>query len=163
MPALTFNVSKGRVREWYERVNANDPANSALIVMVLAQAGLVDDDVMRDYETFDAILAGASSEVTNTGYSRKVLTDADLGVLTVDHVNDRTPILFPTQSFGSPNVAAGDTWAKVVIGYDADTTSGGDTNITPITAHDALLNGVYVVPSGAPIIVSGTSGFAIAR
>jgi len=36
MAAVQANISKGREVEYYERVRTNDPANSALIMYVLA-------------------------------------------------------------------------------------------------------------------------------
>ena len=40
MANFAFNISKGRELEYHERVNNNDPANAALILVVLAEAGL---------------------------------------------------------------------------------------------------------------------------
>ena len=33
-----FNIAKGRVAELYNRVDSNDPTNSALIILILATA-----------------------------------------------------------------------------------------------------------------------------
>lgn len=161
MANFTFNVAKGRTREYHERVDGNDPANSALIIVVLAEAGLESDDVLKDYDTLSALLAGASNEVTNTNYARKTLTDADITAASVDDTNDWALMPFPTQTFTS--IAAGDAWRKLLVCYDSDTTSGTDANIIPVTAHDLLIAGAAVVPSGANIVVSGANGYARAR
>lgn len=161
MGQFVFNVSKGRTREYHERVDGNDPANSALILVVLAEAGLESDDVLKDYDTLSALLAGASNEVTNTGYSRKTLTDSDITAASVDDTNDWALMPFPTQTFTT--ISAGDAWRKLLVCYDSDTTGGTDANIVPVTAHDLLISGAAIVPSGANIVVSGSNGYARAR
>ena len=161
MGQLTFNISKGRTVEYYARVDANDPANAALILVVLAEAGLVSDDVLKDYDTLSDVLAGASNEVTNTNYARKTLADADLSAHTVDDTNDWIKLSFATQTFTS--IAAGDAWRKLLVCYDSDTTGGTDANIIPVTAHDLLISGAAIVPSGANIVISQPNGFVIER
>jgi len=59
MGQLAFNISKGRVVELHNRVDGNDPANSALILVVLAEAGLESDAVLQDYDTLSALLAAS--------------------------------------------------------------------------------------------------------
>lgn len=49
MANFVFNIAKGRVAELYNRVTTNDPANSALVAVVLATAGL---DAMVDDTAF---------------------------------------------------------------------------------------------------------------
>lgn len=70
MAGFSFNVALGREVELYNRVDSNDPANSAFIGMVLADSGLETDAVLKDFDTFAAILAGTTNEVTNSGYAR---------------------------------------------------------------------------------------------
>lgn len=148
-----FNISKGRVIEYYSRVDSNDPANSALIVVVLATSGLDSDAVLKDIDTLSAILAGSSNEVTNTNYARKTLTDADLGALAVDDTNDRFDADIPDQTWTA--VGAGDGWSKLLVCYDNDTTGGTDANIVPLTAHDFV-----VTPNGSDITAQvNASGF----
>lgn len=157
MGQLVTNVGRGRAVELHNRVNDNDPANSALILVVLAESGLESDDLLRDYDTLLALLAGASNEVTNTNYARKILSDADLAAPTVDDALDRVTLSFGTQTFTS--IAAGDAWRKLLICYDSDTTSGTDANIVPIVAHDLLLNGAAIIPSGANVVLSLPNGY----
>jgi hypothetical protein len=137
MADFIFNVAKGRVAEFYNRVDSNDPANSALVIVVLATAGLESDATLRDLDTLSAVVAGTTNEVTNVNYARKVLTDADLAALSPDDANDRVDLDIPDQTW--LGVAAGDGWSKVIICYDGDTTSGTDANIIPLTAHDFVL------------------------
>lgn len=154
-----FNISKGRELEFHTRVDNNDPAPSALILVVLREAGIESDDILKDYDTLSAILAGASDEATNTNYARKTLTDADISAVTVDDTNDRVTATFSNQTYTS--VGSGDSWRKLLVCYDADTAAGTDANITPIAAYDLLINGAAVVPNGTNIVISAPNGYAL--
>ena len=156
-----FNVSLGREVELYERVRTNDPANAVLVMAVLA-APTELQQVMRTYDTLAALLA-ANPEVTNAGYSRVILDDTDLAAYTVDDTLHQIELALPVQTFGSPNVAAGDIWDFIVIAYDPDSTGGTDADIVPIAGYELRINGVAVVPNGSPIAVDFSGGFAIAK
>ena len=160
MAQFTFNVSLGREVEFYARVDGNDPANSALILVVLDNAGLESDAVLKDYDDLATLLAASNNEVTNTNYARKTLTDADLSAYTVDDVFNSITLPLPTQTFTT--ILAGDSWRKLLICYDSDTTGGTDANIIPVTAHDLLISGTAVVPNGSNILVAFPDGFLVA-
>lgn len=160
MSNFTFNVSLGREVEFHNRVDGNDPANSALVLVVLAASGIEADSVLKDYDTLSALLAGASNEVTNTGYSRKVLTDADLTPYTVDDTTNSITLPLANQTFST--ISAGDSWSKLLICYDSDTTSGTDANIVPVVAQDLFIDGVATVPNGNNIIVAFPLGYCVA-
>lgn len=161
MASFVFNVAKGRTHEFHLRVDNNDPANSALIVVVLSATNLETDSVLRDYDTLSALLAGASDEVTNTNYARKTLTDSSLSAPTIDDTNDRVVLPFPTQTWTA--VASGTSWRKLLICYDSDTTTGTDANIIPVAAYDLLISNAPIIPTGADIVISGSDGWLIAR
>lgn len=163
MSGFSFNVAKGREVEFHARVDGNDPANSALIIVVLASAGLESDALLRDYDTLSALLAGASAEVTNTGYTRKTLTDADLTAYTVDDTSDSITLPLADQTFAT--ISAGDAWRKLLICYDSDTTAGTDANIIPVKAFDVIspVTGAAVIPNGGDIIFGFSSGYHLAR
>jgi len=144
MANFVFNMGKGRVAELYNRVDTNDPANSALIIMVLATSGIETDAALIDSDSFTEVLDGTTNEVTNTGYARKTLTDADIVAFAPDDTNDRVDLDIPDQTWTA--VAAGDGWNDVVIGYDNDTAAGTDANIVPLTQHDFV-----VTPDGSDI------------
>lgn len=160
MSDFSFNVSLGREVELYNRVDSNDPANSAFKLLVLAAAGLESDSILKDYDTVAAILAGASNEVTNSGYGRITLTDTNLAVYTVDDTNDQIVLYLPTQTFTSI-VNDGDIWSKLVVAYDSDTTTGTDSDLIPVTAHDLRINGTTVTPNGDDIIIGFPDGLVI--
>lgn len=136
MADFIFNRALGRAAEWYNNVKSNSPANSAIVVMVLATSGLESDATLKDKDTFADILSGTTNEVTNTNYARIVLTDAELSAYAPDDTNDRVDLDVPDLVWGPPGPAAGDGWSKVVFGYDSDTSGGTDANIIPISAHD---------------------------
>jgi hypothetical protein len=148
-----LNIAKGRVAELYNRVDLNDPANSAIIIFVLATSGLETDAVLKDLATLTALVAGTTNEVTNTGYARKTLTDVDVTALTIDNTNDRVDLDIPDQTWTA--VAAGDGWSRFGTAYDNDTTGGTDANIVPMTLHDFVLT-----PDGSDITAQiATAGF----
>ncbi len=144
MADQTFNIALGRTVEFYVRVDGNDPANSALVVMVLATSGIESDATLKDVDSVAALVAGTTNEVTNSGYARKVLTDADLTAFAPDDTNNRVDLDIPDQTW--TGVAAGDGWNDVVIAYDSDTTGGTDSGIVPCTMHDFV-----VTPDGSDI------------
>ena len=152
MADLVFNIAKGKVAEYAARVNANDPTNSALIVVAINTTAT--DATLRDLDTLAAIEADANTaEVTNTGYARKVLTDAGGITVTVDDTNDRVDVDIPDQTWTA--VASGTAWTDLVICYDADTTAGTDANIVPLTLHDFA-----VTPDGSDLTAQiSASGF----
>jgi hypothetical protein len=158
--SVQFNISKGREVELYGRVDGNDPTNSALIMMVLASGSTNGINGLIDFDTFAAITSGGYTEVTNTGYSRKTLTDANLSAYTVDDTNNRILLTLPLQTFTT--ISAGDTWDIVVVGYDSDTTGGTDANIVPITASELREDGTALVPAGANIVIDFSSGWIAA-
>jgi len=149
---FVYNNSLGRGAEFYNRVDSNDPANSALILVVLATAGIEADAVLKDKLTLADVLSGTTNEVTNSGYARKVLTDADLVAFAPDLVNDRVDLDIPDQTYLA--VGAGDGWSHIVVCYDPDTTAGTDATIIPLTQHAFPLT-----PDGSDISVQVPNGF----
>lgn len=143
MADFVYNQAKGRAVGWADRVNANDPANSAFIIEVINTAAT--DATLRDLDTFAQIEADANTaEVANAGYARKTITDASGLTVTVDDTNDRNDLDIPDQTWTA--VAAGTAWTDVVFGYDSDTTTGTDANVIPISQHDFA-----VTPDGSDI------------
>lgn len=152
MADFVYNIAKGRVAELYNRVDSNDPANSALIIIVWNTTAT--DATLRDLDTVAAIEADVNTaEVTNTGYARKTLTDADIVAFAPDDTNDRVDCDIPDQTWTA--VAATPTWTDLGTHYDNDTTTGTDSNIIPLTQHDFI-----VTPDGSDITaVIAATGF----
>jgi hypothetical protein len=143
MADLVLNIALGRVVELYNRVDLNDPANSALVISAFVTSDT--DAAIKDADTLAAIEAlGATAEATNTGYARKVLTDVDIVAFAPDDTNDRVDLDIPDQTWTA--VSSGDVWTDLCIAYDNDTTAGTDANIVPCTWHDFA-----VTPNGGDI------------
>lgn len=142
MANIVFNIAKGRVVELYNRVENNDPANSAIVLVPIETSGLEADSVLIDADSLAAVLSGTTNEQTTMG--RKVLTDADLAALPApDDTNDRYEVSLPTTTW---TAASGNAISKILVCYDADTTGGTDSNIIPLTMFDFAQT-----PSGADI------------
>lgn len=130
-----FNIAKGRVNEIQNRVKNNDPANSALVVVLLRAAEI--DGTLEDYDDLAALLAASgNTEADFTNYSRLVLTDADIAIPTVDDTNNNQRSDIPDPSWANAGGATNNTLTKLIICYDSDTTSGTDSNIIPLTHYD---------------------------
>lgn len=72
-----FNIAKGRAVEFYTRVDGNDPANSAFIIVLLKDTVAVVDDTLNNHDTLTDVLA-VYSEANFTNYC----VDADTECLT---------------------------------------------------------------------------------
>lgn len=146
MANIVFNIAKGRVVEYYNRVENNDPTNSALILVPIETSGLESDATLIDKDDLAAVLSGTTNEQTTMG--RKTLTDADLAALPApDDTNDRYEVSLPTTTW---TAATGNAISKILVCYDSDTTAGTDSNIIPLTMFDFA-----VTPSGTDIQMTG--------
>lgn len=146
MANFMYNISLMRAGEFFNRVDQNDPANSAIIIMLLAASGVESDATLKDKDTFADVVSGATNEATNTGYARKVLTDADIAAFAPDDANDRVDLDIADQTWtGLANDGTGAV-GDFVSGYDSDTTGGTDSNIVPISQHDFA-----VTPDGSDV------------
>lgn len=152
-----FNIAKGKVAAYHDRVNDSDPSTSRLIVVALASTGLVGDSTMKDYATLAAVLAGASDECTNTNYARKTLTSADISGAVPDNTNDWQTCDLGDQAWSSVANDGTGAWGKLLICYDPVTGSGTDSEIVPLTYHDFV-----VTPNGAAITAAISDYFKAA-
>lgn len=130
-----FNVSKGKVNEYTARVDGNDPANSALIVVLLKAAEA--DGTLEDYDDLSTLLAQAgNTEADFTNYARKTITDTEVTAPSPDDTNNRQESDIPDQTWSSAGGASNNTLVKLIVCYDGDTTGGTDANLIPLTHHD---------------------------
>ncbi len=130
MSAAVFNIALGRLNEYAIRVNANDPANAAFVVMLLQDTGLEAESVLIDYDDFGAILAAANTECTVASYARLVWDDTDVADPVVDDSGDKQD--FDVADFDFGTLESGQNISAAIIGYDSDTTGGTDANIIPV-------------------------------
>lgn len=146
MANQTFNIGLGRQVELYQRVDLNDPGTATFIVLLLAATGVESDAVLKDMDTFAAVVAGTTNEATNTGYARKVLTDTDLVAFTPDDVNNKADLDIPDQTWVSVANDGTGAISDLIIAYDATTLGVTPTAIIPLTMHDFV-----VTPDGSNI------------
>lgn len=132
-----FNIAKGSI---IEKCRDNPALFTAL---VLINTSLESDALLKDYDSVQAILAGASIEAT-TGYARKT------GITAAEAINDTTDkgeLDVPDQVFSA--VTAGETWAKLILAYQD---GAGDANLIPLLAFS-----FDVVPDGNDITADFTT------
>jgi len=149
MANIVFNIAKGRVAELYDRVDNNDGANAAIILVPIETSGLESDATLIDVDTLTALLAGATNEQTTMG--RKTLTDADLAAGSPTDASDYNGRSLPTVTWTG---ATGNAISKIAVCYDADTTSGTDANIVPLTMFDFA-----ITPDGSDVQMTGGEFF----
>jgi len=141
MSNIVFNVAKGRVVEYYNRVKSNDPSTSRLVLIPIETSGLEADAVLIDSLTLAEVIDGATNEQT-TNMGRKFLADSDLAAFPgPDTANDRYDVSLPTVTWTS---ATGNAISKIVVAYDPN--SSADSAIIPLTMFDAA-----VTPDGSDI------------
>jgi hypothetical protein len=153
MADFLFNISKGRFVEYFNRVDSNDPANSAIIV-VPVDVGAATDATLRDVDTLAAVIAAGVTERSTNNWNRKTLTDTDIGPFAPDDPNDRFPIDIPDITW-TPGPTSGNV-TDLVFCYDSDTTAGTDANIVPIFQYDFV-----IIPDGSDVVAAiNASGLA---
>ena len=153
MANIVFNIAKGEVNAYTKRVVNNDPANSALVVVLLKTAEA--DGILQDYNTLGDILAGANTEANFTNYSRKILTNTELSLPTVDDASNQQFSDAPDLTYVSAGGAVNNAIVKMLICYDSDTTSGTDANLVPLVALD-----LASTTDGSDLVaVFGSEGF----
>ena len=154
MANIVFNCALGRVTELYKRVDASDPTNAVLVIAAFNTSAT--DATLRDLDTIAAMESdGNTAEATNSGYSRKVLSDSDLAAFSPDDTNNKA-ILFITDQTWTSVAASPGAWTDLCVAYDSDSTGGADSAIEPLTLHDFA-----VTPDGSDITADfdGTNGF----
>ena len=122
------NVSRGRAHEQYRMVNDNALANSALVLVVLAAAGLEGRRAARlrhaGCDRRGREQRAGPGAVRAEGAHRYRARGAHH-----DDTNNLVRLTYPDQTWAS--VVAGDSWAKLLTCTDYDTTTGTDTDVVP--------------------------------
>lgn len=148
-----FNISKGRANERTSRVANNDPANSALTIVLLKVAEA--DATLEDYDDLGAILAAmGNTEADFTNYARKELTDAVISEPVTDDTNNWQTADFPDQTWTAAGGTLDNTLVKLLVCYDNDTGAGTDANIIPLTHHDFA-----ITTNGGDLTAQTPNGF----
>ena len=140
MADLVFNIAKGRVVELCNNVDAGSPANSRLIMIPFNSTDT--DDAVRDCDTVAAVEALASTaERTANGWNRKTLAAADV-TLVLDDTGNTYSVDITDQNW----TPTADAVTDLLIAYDADNTTGTDSNLIPLTWHDFA-----ITPDGSQV------------
>ncbi len=127
-----FNIAKGRVNEFVNRVNDNDPTGSELVLILLKTDDT--DANLKDFDDVAAILAGAAVEADFASYARIDLTDTDLAGSVVDDgadTNDADITVDPVWS----SATTGQALFRLIVAYDS-TGAAADAALIPLTFHD---------------------------
>lgn len=138
---VVFNAAKGKVA-YYAGLPA---AADKLVVVPLEATGLVTDDMMADYTTLAALLAGASNEQTTIG--RKDVTSV---TVTPDNTANTQTASFSNLTW---TAATGNPVGALVVCYDP-TGSSADSALIPLTAHTWA-----VTPNGTDVTATVSAGF----
>lgn len=144
MAATIPNIAKGRINEYVNRVDSDDPTNAVLVLMLLQGPVVSTLDQFRDFDTFQAILA-VETECNATNYARIILDQADVSPPTVDDAGNQQTWDIADQTFTALGNGTNNDIGAAVLGYDPDSTGGTDANIIPIwvtlPAADVTTNG----------------------
>lgn len=137
MANFVFNIAKGRIVEFYNRAENNDPANSALILVPLSQSGTEAQG--QDLASLAAVEADANfAEQSLGGWVRKELESVQLAALpSPNNTDNRYDIQVPSVTWTAPTV--GNNTTGLLVCYDSNTTSNPDSAIIPLTHHDFVV------------------------
>ncbi len=131
-----FNISKGRVVEYYLRVDVSDPTD-AVFEIFLMKATEADATLIIRTDVADIFAEGGNTEADFTTYASKILSDSELAALPApDQTNDRYEVDIPDQTWTSAGNGTNNTLTKFLTSYDSDSTGGTDANTLPMTHHD---------------------------
>src|SRR5210317_108896 len=123
-----FNIAKGRVNEYANRVDSGDPSTARLQLKLLQTAEA--DATLQDYDTFAAILVGSNSEATFTNYATITVAAADV-TITTDDTGNTQYYTIADQTWTSAGGASNNDLAKLIVCYDALGTDV-DANLIPL-------------------------------
>ncbi len=150
MADFVFNGALGRMGEWADNVETNDPAASVL--QVHAWVSTAADDDVNNARFVSSIEATTNvTEATNAGYVNKELTPTEL-IITI---NDTTNLIdVDTSDIVWTGVSAGSNWTDISFSYDRLGTNV-DSGVDAGTWHDFV-----VTPNGGDITAQiGANGF----
>ncbi len=128
------NIALGRYEEYCQLAKDKPTgfANAGLVWILLANAGLEADTVLRDYASVSTLLAAANDEATFTlasGTLRKAVVAADI-TLTVDNSGDTAKVDITTDPTWLPTSAQ--AIGAIILAFDPDTTGGTDADLIPL-------------------------------
>lgn len=130
MANYVFNIAKGRVAEFYNRVENNDPATSIISIHVLSATPA--QATAQDVDDYAALITAGAVELNANGWSVKTLTDTELAAFPApDDAADRYAVPVPAINW---TPTAGNAVGLVVC-YSSLATPTNAQRI-PLTHHD---------------------------
>ena len=139
--AFTFVVALGKANRYADLPGAND----ALVLVLLKNAGLETDAVLKDYPTLAAVLAASNDEADFTGYARQTLA----GVAVAPNFGTDTQSTDATDpgSYTNGDGVAQVTGAAIVV-YVPDVGVSTDAQTIPLYN---LMQGTVTFDPGVPV------------
>lgn len=139
MANFEFNVAKGKTNAYYDRVANQDPATSAIVIVLLKAAEA--DATLEDYDDLATLLAAAGNTEADftdgvTPYARKVLDHTAISATTPDDTANTQSATFANQTWVDAGGTTDNTLVKLVVCYDPNDAGGTDSEIIPLTCHD---------------------------
>jgi hypothetical protein len=151
LATYVFNIAKGRVVEFYNRVENNDPATSILSVHVLSSTPT--QATAEDVDDYAALITAGAVELNTNGWNVKTLTDTELAALPApDDTNNRYAVPVPTFNW---TPTAGNAVGLVVC-YSS-LASPTNAQRIPLTHHDFA-----VTADGNQVVVNAGDFFRAA-
>ena len=138
MPDGVFNIAKGKVLGYHDRVANNDPTNSAFLLVLLKDSAEADA-TLEDYDTLSALLAGANTEANFTNYGTHNDAPNVITTLSASVPDDTGNFNWGDMgdiTFSAAGGTIDNALVKAIFCYDPDTTTGNDTTVIPLTHHD---------------------------
>lgn len=149
-----MNFARGAIGYYGDDARGLSGGNSRLTIVVLQVAEA--DDTLNNYDDLGALLGGSNTEALSTNYARIELAAAAITWSVDDSGNTAKCVVDSDQTWSSVTQAASESWVKLLMCYDADSTGGTDANIIVLTHHDFA-----VTPNGGDITADfdQTNGF----
>ena len=139
MANYVFNIAKGRMVEFQNRVDQNDPTNAIFIAVPLSASGTEAQG--QDLDDLAAVLADPNfTELTTAEWARISFVDTAVPAIAVDDPGNLFGMDLDNVAFGVVN--SGGPSTGILICYDSDSGAGTDANIIPISHHDFVATGV---------------------
>lgn len=133
MASSIVNQGLGSMNGFATIINNNWLANSAFVLSLWISSAT--DATWQDLDTVAAAEAdGNIAEVTDVSYARIVLTDSDIGAITVTDGADTASFDIADQTWSS--LAGGDSITKMTVAFDEDTGAGTDANLLLVAQYD---------------------------
>jgi len=134
MADIIFNRARGSINELQRRVVNNDPVNAGIMVVLIKTTEA--DAALQKHESLAAVLAGSSVECDFDGYARKILTDAELSLPTINHTTNKQSSALTELNWPNAGTTTTNSIVKAIPCYVPDVTNIVEANVIPLTAND---------------------------